>query len=159
MRLSTRIGRFRLDRIVIGALVLGAIGLGIRGWLHENPQHNPWAPLEIAHLPGWATVQKINALRGATDDCRAVLDRGGVAFEVLPPSGENACLRDDRTVLSGEGFSPANPQMTCLAATGYAIWMEHGVQPAAEAILGSRIARVEHLGTYNCRRIGGGNDG
>lgn len=159
MKFSTRIGRFRLDRIAIGALVLGAIGLGVRGWLHENPQHNPWAPLEIAHPPGWATGQKLDALRGKTADCRAVLDRGNVAFTVLDPTGADACLRDDRTVLSGGEFTPAKPQMTCPVATGFAIWMRHGVQPAAEEILGTRVARVEHLGTYNCRKIGGGSQG
>ncbi len=159
MRISKRIGRFKLDRIVIGVLVLGAIGLAGRGWLQENPQHNPWAPLELAHPPGWATGQKLDGLRGDVESCRAVLDRAGVAYQVLEPSGDESCRREDRTVLTEGALTPANPQMTCLAATGFEMWMRHGVQPAAQEILGSRVARVEHLGTYNCRTIGGGNDG
>ncbi|WP_232495471.1 extensin family protein [Novosphingobium kaempferiae] len=33
------------------------------------------------------------------------------------------------------------------------------MQPAPEAMLGERVVRLEHLGTANCRRIGGGETG
>ncbi|MEL0209365.1 MAG: extensin family protein, partial [Novosphingobium sp.] len=39
------------------------------------------------------------------------------------------------------------------------MWLRHGIQPAAERLLGSPVASVEHFGTNNCRRIGGGSDG
>src|SRR5690606_11398742 len=42
---------------------------------------------------------------------------------------------------------------------GLALWLRHGVQPAAESLLGSPVVRIEHLGTYACRRIGGGETG
>lgn len=159
MRLSRRIGRFKLDRIALGLLLSAAAGMAGHAWLRDNPQHNPWAPLELDHKPGWATAQKLDWLRGETAACRAILQQGGFAFTALGPSGEGACLREDRTVPAGSSLSPGNPQMTCLTAAGLAIWMRHGVQPAAERHLGARVQRVEHLGTYNCRRIGGGSDG
>ncbi|TIX50192.1 extensin family protein [Alteraurantiacibacter aquimixticola] len=159
MKFSRRIGRFRLDRIVILILLLAAGALAMRGWLQENPQHNPWAPLEIAHPIGWATASKLDGLRSDATACRAVLDRGGVAYSGLPPSGEGECSRPDRTVLTGGSLAPADPQMTCIVATAYEVWMRHTVQPAAQEIFGSEVRQVQHLGTYNCRRIGGGDAG
>ena len=150
---------FRLDRVLLAGLLLLALGLAARGWLHDHPQHNPWAPLELAHEPGWATARKLAALRDDVDACRAVLERGEVAFEALPPSGEGECRRDDRTALCTSLITPAAPQMTCPVATGFALWLRHGVEPAARDLLGSPVVRIEHLGTYNCRRIGGGANG
>ena len=34
-----------------------------------------------------------------------------------------------------------------------------GVQPAAEELLGTRVARIEHFGAYSCRRIYGRDSG
>ncbi|OZA91522.1 extensin family protein [Altererythrobacter sp. H2] len=159
MKLRTTIGRFVLDRRLIGLLVLAAFALAARGWLHDHPQHNPWAPLEIDHPPGWATATKISALRSDLSACRAVLERGEVAFTALPPAGEGQCARFDRTALTGLSLAPSGPQMTCPVATGLALWLRHSVNPAAENILGSPVRRIEHLGTWSCRRIGGGEQG
>lgn len=159
MRFRTATGRMGLDRKALGLLALLALGLAGRGWLHDNPQHDPWAPLELAHPPGWVTAIKLDALRGDVAACRDVLERGGVAFAALPETREGQCLRADRTALTGSNVAPASPQMTCPVATGLALWLRHSVEPAAERILGSPLARIEHIGTYNCRRIGGGQDG
>lgn len=150
---------FRPDRLVLLLLILGGLALALRGWLHDHPQHNPWAPLELAHPPGWASGMKLAALRDDPNACRAVLRRGEVAFTALPPQGEGQCRRDDRTSLTGSAIAPAAPQMTCPVAAGVELWLRHSVRPAAEELLGSPLARIEHIGTYNCRRIGGGADG
>jgi hypothetical protein len=47
---------------------------------------------------------------------------------------------------------PASPLMTCRAALAYALWERQVVQPAAMQTFGVRVASVEHLGTYACRR-------
>lgn len=164
MKFSRRIGRFKLDRLVLGLMMIGAAGLAARGWLHDNPQHSPWAPLNVNDPVGWATATKLSALKDAPDECRAVLETSGVALEALPPVGEGACRRSDRLMLTAGGtasygLAPVNPQLTCAAATALEIWMRQTVQPAAEEIFMMRVAKVEHLGTYNCRRIGGGEAG
>lgn len=150
---------FRLDRVAVGLLLLLASVMTGRGWLIDNPQHDPWAPLELAHPPGWATQTKLAALREDVDACRAVLERGDVAFDVLPPSGEGQCRREDRTALGGDRMVPAAPQMTCPVATGLEMWLRHGAEPAAREVLGSPLVRIEHLGTYSCRRIYGTETG
>ena len=159
MKLNTNPGRFLLDRRILALLVLATLVLAARGWLQNNPQHNPWAPLEIDHPAGWATAGKIAALRENLPGCRAVLERGGISFTALPVTGGGACRRDDRTVLTSAPVAPGSPQMTCPTATGLTLWLRQSVEPAAREVLGSPLARIEHLGTWNCRRIGGGEQG
>lgn len=149
---------------MIALLVCGALLLAGWRWLDEHPQHNPWAPLTIGDPPGWATSRKLSHLRDAPAECHAFLDRSAIAFSSFAPIGEGACRRGDRTQIlpnraSGLILRPADAQATCAVNAGLALWLRHGVQPAAREILGSRVVAIEHLGTHNCRRIGGGEKG
>jgi hypothetical protein len=153
-----------IDRLLLKLLVLLALGVVVARWLHDHPQHNPWAPLAIDHPPGWATGRKLAALRVDPAACRAVLERSGLAFKVLPPTGEGTCRREDRTVLSdqtalGLRLSPRPAEATCAVGAGLAIWLRHHVQPDARRLLGVRVSGLEHYGTTGCRRIGGGKGG
>jgi hypothetical protein len=144
--------------------VLAALALFGRAWLHDHPEHDPWAPLELTDPAGWATSRKLTALRKEPDVCRNFLERSDIGFASLDPVGEGACRRADRVVLeddraSGRVLRPSAPRATCAVQGALAWWMQHEVQPAAEAIMGSRVVEIEHLGTANCRRIGGGDAG
>ncbi len=143
------------DRKLAMILVIVALLLAGRVFLAENPQHNPWAPLDLRDERGWATSTKLSGLRGDIDGCRAVLDRSDVAFEPLPATGEGECRRDDRLTLGTMPFAPRFPQMTCPVAAGMVLWLEKDVQPLAREILGSEVARIQQLGTYSCRRMYG----
>lgn len=158
-KLSHAIGSLRADRVVIVLLALAAAGLAGHAWLREHPEHNPYAPLSLDDPIGWATGHKLAALRGEVSACRAVLEEGAVEFIALEPAIEGQCLRPDRTVPQGGLLSPAAPQMTCPTFAGYEVWLRQAVQPAARNLLGSEVVRIEHLGTYNCRRIGNGAQG
>ena len=148
-----------LDRAIIVLLMLAALLVAARAWLADHPQHDPWAPLDLTDPPGWATKTKLAALRSDPAECRAVLARSGVAFEPLAPTGEGACARPDRIVLADAPLVPGSPATTCPVAAGVELWLQQSVEPAARAILGSPLARIEHLGTYSCRRVGGGESG
>lgn len=147
------------DTLAFTALLLGALFLASQAWLRDHPQHNPWAPLDLNDPPGWATERKLAALRNDPGECRAVLRRSGVAFEALPAAGEGECRRDDRTVLSDAPLSPAPPPTTCAVGAAFELWLQQGVQPAAEELLGSRVARMEHFGAFSCRRMYGRDTG
>ena len=149
----------RFDRVAIILLVLAAAFLSGRGWLADNPEHDPLAPLDLRLSRGWATAAKLAALQNDVTECRAVLERSEIAFTALPPTGEGACRRDDRLMLDDGPLTPGGAQMTCPVAAALAMWAEHDLQPLAEAELGSQIERIEHVGTYSCRQIGGGNAG
>ena len=159
MAFSRGIGRFRFDRMLLWLLLLAAAFVGGRGWLAEHPEHDPWAPLDLSDPPGWATQRKLAALRDDPAACRAVLERSGVAFAALPAAGEGQCRREDRTVLAEAPLSPSPPAATCAVGAAFELWLREGVQPAAEELLGSPVARLEHFGTYSCRRLYGRDSG
>ena len=149
----------RIDRPAIWLLLAAAVLLAGRAWLRDHPQHDPWAPLDLRDPPGWATRGKLAGLRSDPSECRAVLERSEVAFAVLDPAGEGACRREDRTVLSGFPLAPARPPTSCAIAAGLELWLRREVQPAAGELLGSPVARIEHLGAYSCRRLYGSATG
>lgn len=157
-KISRRTGNFAIDRRVILILMLAALALAGWRFLEDNPQHNPWAPLDLRDPPGWATQSKLAALRADAQTCRAVLERSVIAYDALSSTGEGACARPDRTVLADAPLSPAKPAMTCPVAAGLQLWLEKSVEPAARDIFGQEVREVRHLGTYNCRRMNG-NDG
>lgn len=151
--------RLPVDGWLVTLFVAGALFLAARGWLAEHPQHDPWAPLDLSDPPGWATQRKLAALRRDPAECRAVLERSGVAFTALPAAGEGACRRKDRTVLGEAPFAPDAPAATCAVGAAMVLWLRQGVQPAAAELLGSPVARVEHFGAYSCRRLYGRDEG
>lgn len=163
--------RFALDRWLLAGLVLIAAVAGGRVWLRQHPAYDPWAPLRLADTPGgWVSGRKIAAIRSDPKECRAFLKRSDIAFTQLDPTGDGSCRREDRQVLAtangaaagvtpGLALRPAGAQATCAVDAGLARWLRHGVQPAAQRILRARVVALEHYGTNNCRRIGGGKAG
>lgn len=155
---------FKIARsLVVIALITGAIFFA-RAWLDEHPEYDPRAPLDIDQPDTWVTVHKFASLRDNRDICRDFLRRSGVTITALPPVGVDQCRRDDRKVLAAPShfdvaLLPVGAQATCAIDAGLARWLHRDVQPAAEATFGERIVRLEHLGTANCRRIGGGKTG
>lgn len=157
MRISTAVQRFRLDRAAIACLIIVAGLVAARVWLHAHPQHDPWAPLDLNDPPGWTTQRKLAALREDPAECRAVLTRSDVAFTALAPLDEGQCRRSDRLTVDALPLA-GRAEMTCPLGAGLALWQRR-VQPLAEAMLGARIARIEHFGTYRCRRVYGRSSG
>jgi hypothetical protein len=152
------------DRVALAGLVAVCALVGGHIWLHAHPQYDPWAPLSIEDAPGWATSRKIAAMRGDRATCRAFLGRSAIDFTALSPTGSGTCRRDDRKILAAPAhldvaLRPSGAQATCAVDAGLALWLLQGVQPAAQALFGTRVVRIEHLGTVNCRRIGGGKAG
>lgn len=127
-------------------------------WLQDHPQHNPWTPLDLNDPPGWATRAKLAKLRSDVAECRAVLARSGIPFTALPPAGEGDCARPDRTQLADYPLAPDSPPVTCPVAVALEIWRRESLAPAARDILGSGVARIEHLGAFSCRRMYGASD-
>lgn len=145
-------------------LIIAAL-IGWR-WLDAHPQHNPWAPLSLAHPIGMVTGGKLAALRDDPRSCRALLTEAGVNFGTLPSIGSGACALNDRTRLTGGSITPLQVPLrprevasTCVVAAALTLWLRDGVQPAAETHLGQQVVALTHLGTVNCRRIGSGSDG
>lgn len=60
-------------------------------------------------------------------------------------------LRSDIASLSLSNLGP----VTCPLANTFAGWARFGVDRAARQILGSRLVRIETMGSYNCRNVAG----
>ncbi|WP_293317893.1 extensin family protein [Phenylobacterium sp.] len=128
---------------------------------YAPPQDLPWKPLRLNDPPGLATAVKFQRAAGDPDLCREVLAAGGVDFTVEPDRLSGDCpltntlrLRDGVTPLS-----PAAPVMTCRLALSYAFWDRHVLNPAAQAVMESEVARVEHYGVFACRNVYGRSEG
>jgi hypothetical protein len=147
----------RLDAIAFALLLLGMLALFVRSWLHHHPEHNPWAPLNFDDPPGWATRAKLAALRKEPAECRAVLARSEIAFTALAPLGQGECARPDRLTLDRLPLAK-RAEMTCALGAGLELW-RRSIQPLAQELLGARIRRIEHFGTYSCRRMYGADTG
>jgi hypothetical protein len=143
------------DRWAFPLLIAGALAIAAHGWLRAHPENNPWAPLDLNDPPGWTTQRKLAALRDDPAECRAVLDRSGIAYTSLKPAGQGDCARPDRTVLPNLRLQPEVPVTTCAVAAGLSLWTERAVEPAARELFGSDLARIQHFGSYSCRRLYG----
>ena len=62
-----------------------------------------------------------------------------------------ASLRGDDTRLGVANLGP----VTCPLAESFAAWARFGVDRAARQILGSPLAKIETMGSYNCRTVAG----
>jgi len=62
-----------------------------------------------------------------------------------------ASLRSDTAQLALSNLGP----VTCNMANEFAGWARFGVDRAAQAILGARLAKIETFGSYSCRTVAG----
>lgn len=159
-RTSKSLGR--IVAWVVALSILGGIGWFGWRWLQDNPQHNPYAPLSLYHSLGWATDRKLATLARDGAACRALLRADGIDFAPLPRVGSDRCEARDRTrlgddVVPGMVLRPVGVAPSCAVSASMILWMRERVQPAAQRHFGQTVARLEHLGSYNCRRIGGGD--
>jgi hypothetical protein len=117
----------------------------------------------ITHSPaGWATQRKLAAFADNPDACFAALNAGGVAYTRLPTVGSGACLADQRTQIERWPFALASVQPkgvapSCAVGAALLLWQRDVLQPMARLHLGRDVRAIEHLGSYNCRNIRGGN--
>lgn len=141
------------------ALVAFVVMLGL-GYARRHPQDVPWTALDLTEPVGLFTGRKLAALTGDAPLCEALLRRAGVRFTPLAPVRAGHCGYDDGVRFAGGGsrriaFAPAGVGTSCAVAAGLALWEWHVVQPAAERHFGSAVVRIDHLGSYNCRRLYG----
>ena len=131
-------------------------------------QDLPWKPLDLSRPIGQATASKVDdfeltrtaaaeEVTATTDACMQVLREAGVTVERAPDRDDGGfCIVRGAVRITGGDVTPLSPGglvMQCPLAVRYVIWDRQVLQPAAEEILGSRVARVENYGSYACRRI------
>ena len=142
---------------VLALLTLfGALLSVYRGWLLMPPAWNPWAPLDVRQPPNLLTGYKLMRLQQEPELCRLALDSSVLRYTVVANSESAAgCAVESavRVQRAGVQFS-SSFLASCKLAVAYALFEEHGLQPAARKVFGQPVARVDHLGSFACRNIG-----
>ncbi len=134
--------------------------------VREEPERFPWTPLSLADPIGPYTGRKLAALGTEPARCEALLDAAGSKSLSAPPRrpSEEACGYDNALLLrpaseSSIRFTPQGLVTACPVAAALALWERDVVQPAALRLLGERIDRIDHFGSYSCRRLYGRDEG
>lgn len=157
----------RLLPFVKSLLWLAALAfVALLGWgyARQHPEDVPWAALDLGDPVGAFTGRKLAELTADGPRCQVLLERAGVRFTPLPPVGGARCGYADGVRFKGGGsrrigLAPADVGTSCAIAAGLALWEWHVVQPAAERHFGTRVTRIDHYGSYSCRRVGGREGG
>jgi len=149
--------------MLLAVAALGALLLYGHGRRH--PEDLPWTALDLGQPVGAFTGRKLADLADDGPRCRALLKRAGVRFTALAPLREGTqCGYQDAVRLATGGarsiaWRPEGLGTNCAVAAALALWEWHVVQPAAERHFGQPVARIEHFGSYNCRRLYGRDEG
>ena len=132
-------------------------------------QDLPWKPLDLSRPIGQATAAKVadfeppptaapEETAAVTEACMQVLRDAGVKVERAEDKDDGGfCVIRGAVRITGGAVTrlPGDPVMQCPLAVRYVIWERQVLQPAAVATFGSRVARLDDVGTYACRRIYG----
>ena len=132
-------------------------------------QDLPWKPLDLDLPIGQATAAKVDDFElvrtaapeettAVTEACMQVLREAGIQVERAEDRDDGGfCVVRGAIRITGGAVTPlpGNPVLQCPLAVRYVIWERQVLQPAAQQTFGSRVARLNDVGTYSCRRIYG----
>ncbi|MDX9667105.1 extensin family protein [Pseudomonas sp. P5_152] len=145
-----------LKVLVLLLLLVGAGLFGVwRGWLPVPSAWNPWAPLEVQSAPNLLTRYKLMRLRDNSALCDQVLATSGLKFsrQADSPTDATCPLHNTLRVSGGEVALSSSFLASCPLAVAFALFQRHALQPAAQAVYGQAVARVDHLGSFACRNM------
>ncbi|AZF46568.1 MULTISPECIES: extensin family protein [unclassified Pseudomonas] len=142
----------------MGALLVlgGALAVGVwRGWVPLPHEWNPWAPLDVRVSPNLLTRYKLGRLQDDPALCDQVLTTSGLRVSHQADSrADAACpLRSTLRVQGAEVGLSSSFLASCPLAVAFALFERHSLQPAAQAIYGQAVTRVDHLGSFACRNV------
>jgi len=147
-------------RAISAVLVLSAIVAGVA--VHESLLRIParWLPPDLRQPPGMLAHLQLNGLSTDGVACRAVLARADLKFTPLPDRdlGKGCGFKDVvRTEASPIAFN-ARVTATC-SMTAALTWYQRMLDEIALRDLGTKVARIDQLGTYSCRNINSATSG
>ena len=141
--------------LLVLVLMLGVAGVSVwRGWISLPPQWNPWAPLDVKAEPNLLTRYKLMRLRDDPQLCEQALSSSGLRVAPQADSPDAKCpLNDALRVQGGDVALSSSFLASCRLAVSFALFEHHALQPAAQAIYGQAVTRVDHLGSFACRNV------
>ena len=134
--------------------------------MREHPERFPWTELSLSDPVGPFTGIKLAALTDEPARCRALMAASGFAEQPYrqPHGVSDQCRIPDAMRIRPEGrqsidFSPSGLVTACPVAAALALWEREVIQPAARRHFDSRVVRIDHAGSYSCRRLYGRSEG
>ncbi|MGK9415155.1 extensin-like domain-containing protein [Pseudomonas cedrina] len=143
-------------------ILAGAFAVGVwRGWVPLPAQWNPWAPLDVRANPNLLTRYKLGRLQDDPALCDQVLKTSGlrVSHQADSPADAACPLRNTLRVQGAAVGLSSSFLASCPLAVAFALFERHSLQPAAQAIFGQAVTRVDHLGSFACRNMYNRADG
>jgi len=125
------------------------------------PQHLFWKPLSLNAPNGIATKSQLLKLSLAPrSHCLALIqsEAKDTVYTALEPSRtDRGCGWDvslQSSQMAGIRFRPDTMDSLCPMQAASYIWLRN-IDQSAQSILGAKIKRIHHYGTYSCRNIAG----
>lgn len=144
----------RVRKGLLLALVAAVIFLVMRQgvlptWL------SPLPALDLSVPNAWFVDWRIAELKRDRALCARVLRPPVISAQAVSVNPiKNGCGWENAVrISSAGGASLSVGTVSCEVAAGIAMWLAHEVQPLAREIFGSRVASVQHMGTYACRNV------
>nr|WP_218646328.1 extensin family protein [Pseudomonas sp. P7779] len=137
-------------------VLAGGVLVGVwRGWVPLPDEWNPWAPLDVRASPNLLTRFKLGRLQDDPALCDQVLKTSGlrVAHQADSPADAACPLRNTLRVQDADVGLSSSFLASCPLAVAFALFERHSLQPAAQAVFGQAVTRVDHLGSFACRNI------
>lgn len=154
-RIKSRSTVVRAAFVFVSVLSVFAIGAGL--FHPDSPVPNEWHPLRPLEVAAPVTPLTAWKLDNAARDPKACLAAMSDASDMRHLSDrlvDDNCGISPRVEISRVGNSRLGSiETACPTALRLAMWEEHGVQPAAEFYLNSKVTRIRHAGSYSCRKI------
>ena len=118
------------------------------------PEWNPRTPLAVSDPVTPLTSWKLRQALNDPVQCRAVLDRAAQISVRAPLEVSDNCHIRNRVSLRSVGQARLDElETSCATALRLAMWERHGLQPAAQTLLGSQVEVIRQFGSYSCRSI------
>nr|WP_277933537.1 MULTISPECIES: extensin family protein [unclassified Pseudomonas] len=143
-------------------LLAGVFAVGVwRGWVPLPAEWNPWAPLDVRAKPNLLTRFKLGRLQDDPALCDEVLKTSGlrVSHQADSPADAACPLRNVLRVQGADVALSSSFLASCPLAVAFALFERHSLQPAAQAVFGQAVTRVDHLGSFACRNMYNRADG
>lgn len=150
----------RSKRRFRGGVVLALLAICVFFVMRQGLLPAAWSPLPALDLsdPGaWFVDWRIAELKRDRALCSRVLRPPYITASPVPANPvKDGCGWENAVRISNAGGAALRVgTVSCEVAAGIAMWLAHEVQPRAVALLGSRVASVQHLGSYACRNVVG----
>ncbi|PCF96360.1 extensin family protein [Vreelandella nigrificans] len=142
-----------------------AVGVALQQGIIEIPRHwAPWAPLYVDDPITPVTQLKLKRLNDNREACLAALNtvpESELSYTPLADYVPTASCPLSNVVRMQSSSVRFNQSFvaTCPLALAWVMYERHSLQPAAEEIMGSRVAQVDHLGSFACRNVYGRESG